>query len=305
MNKIIAWIKQHKLASVLLVILAFFVFRNSSPFSRYSSSGMMYDSGFQGSPSLGRSAGGMLGDSFGASPKTMMNESVNLTQTDRMVVQNSYLSLVVDNVEASAKSIIAETRSLGGFMVSSSVSNPDEGGTANLEVRIPVEKLDGALETFRGFAVKVASENLEGQDITDQFTDVEARMATLQKTKTKFEAILESATAVQDILEVQRELVSLQSQIDSIKGQEQYMLNTSKTAKISIYLSTDELSLPYSPSESWRPTVIFKEAVRSMVMTVRGIANLAIWLVVYAILWVPALVIYIMIRRRKKAAIKA
>lgn len=261
----------------------------------------MYDSGFEGMPSSRQTVGSMMGDSFGISPKGMMNESVSLTQTERMVVQNSYLSLVVDNVEKSAKAIIANTQSLGGFMVSSSLNNPAEGGTAHVEVRVPVEKLETALEAFRGLAVKVVTENLEGQDITDQFTDVKARMATLEKTKMKFEEILDKAIAVQDILEVQRELISLQSQIDSLQGQEMYMLSTSKTAKLSIYLSTDELSLPYSPRESWRPEVVLKEAVRSLLLTLRGIANMVIWLIVYAVVWIPVLVIIFFIRRRNRA----
>jgi len=265
---------------------------------------MMYDSDFAGMPASGRTVGNMVGDTFGISPKVMMNESVSLTQTDRMVVQNSYLSLVVDNVETSAKAIIANTQSLGGFMVNSSLNNPAEGGTAHVEVRVPVEKLETALEAFRGLAVKVITENLEGQDITDQFTDVKARMATLQKTKLKFEEILDKATAVQDILEVQRELISIQSQIDSLQGQETYILNTSKTVKLSIYLSTDELSLPYSPSESWRPQVILKEAVRSLQLTVRAIANLVIWLLVYAVVWIPVLVIIFFIRRRNRSKMK-
>ena len=303
MKPIIFWIKQHKFVSVLLVVIGVFILRDLSPFNNYSSRNMMYDydSGFEEMPSSRQTVGSMVGDSFGISPKGMMNESVSLTQTERMVVQNSYLSLVVDNVEKSAKAIIANTQSLGGFMVSSSLNNPAEGGTAHVEVRVPVEKLETALEAFRGLAVKVVTENLEGHDITDQFTDVKARMATLQKTKMKFEEILDKAIAVPDILEVQRELISLQSQIDSLQGQETYMLNTSKTAKLSVYLSTDELSLPYSPSESWRPQVVLKEAVRSLMLTVRGIANTVIWLLVYAVVWIPVLVIIFFIRRRNRA----
>ncbi|MDP4010830.1 MAG: DUF4349 domain-containing protein [Candidatus Roizmanbacteria bacterium] len=304
MKSIIFWIKQHKFVSVLLVVIGVFLLRDSSIFNSYSSRNMMYDSDFAGMPTSGRTVGNMVGDTFGISPKVMMNESVSLTQTDRMVVQNSYLSLVVDNVEMSAKKIITNTQSLGGFMVSSSVNNPASGGTANVEVRIPVEKLETALEAFRGLAVKVVTENLEGQDITDQFTDVKARMATLQKTKLKFEEILDKATAVQDILEVQRELISIQSQIDSLQGQETYMLNTSKTAKLSIYLSTDELSLPYSPRESWRPQVVLKEAVRSLQLTVRAVANLVIWLLVYAVVWIPVLGIIFFIRRKNRAKMK-
>jgi len=65
-----------------------------------------------------------------------------------------------------------------------------------------------------------------------------------------------------------------------------YMDGASSTTLITIYLSTDELGLPYAPSQAWRPEVIFKQAVRSLLLNARSVANLGIWVVVY----IPALV---------------
>jgi len=69
---------------------------------------------------------------------------------------------------------------------------------------------------------------------------------------------------------------------------------------VTVYLSTDEYTLPYAPSEPWRPDVIFKTAVRSLIGNLRGIASTAIWLVVYSVIWVPVLILVLYIRGRKK-----
>ena len=100
--------------------------------------------------------------------------------------------------------------------------------------------------------------------------------------------MLDRATKVQDILSVQRELIRLQDQIDTLKGRQKYLEQTAKLAKITVYLSTDEYALPYAPSETFRPAVIFKLAVRSLVRTLRSVAQALIWIGVYAIVWVPA-----------------
>ncbi len=71
-----------------------------------------------------------------------------------------------------------------------------------------------------------------------------------------------------------------------------------KLAKLTIYLSTDEIALPYAPSETFRPTVVFKLAVRSLVGSLRDIATLAIWVVVYSVIWIPALILFKFIKRR-------
>jgi hypothetical protein len=144
----------------------------------------------------------------------------------------------------------------------------------------------------------VVDENVSGRDVTDQYVDLEARLTTLNKTKAKFEEILDRATQVQDLLNVQRELINLQSQIDSIKGQQQYLSQSAKLSKVTVYLSTDEFALPYSPGQPWRPNVVFKLAVRSLVSTLRGAGTAAIWIGVYSPIWAPILAVIWVIKKK-------
>lgn len=185
-------------------------------------------------------------------------------------------------------------------MVNSHLSKPEESANGTITVRVPEEKLTEALEAFRRAGLRVVDENVSGRDITDQYVDLEARLATLNKTKAKFEEILDKATQVQDLLNVQRELINLQSQIDSIKGQQQYLSQSAKLSKITVYLSTDEFSLPYSPADPWRPNVVFKLAVRSLVTNLRNIGSAIIWIGVYSPVWVPISLIAWFLTKKNK-----
>ena len=207
---------------------------------------------------------------------------------------------MVKNVRESSDKAIDWAKSVGGYMVSSSLSQPEEAPYAYVVLRIPAKDLKPAIEYFRSLAIKVSSENLLGTDVTDEYTDIGARLETLNKTKAKFEEILSKAVAVNDILTVQRELISLQDQIDSLKGRQQYLEKTAELAKISLYLSTDEFSLPYAPSQPFRPEAIFKQAVRSLVGTLRGGAKLLIWVGVYSPIWLLILGVIWFFKRRKK-----
>lgn len=219
---------------------------------------------------------------------------------DRMVVQNSYISLVVRNVSETLTKIRTYTASIGGYMVNSSITNPEDNSSGDISLRIPSDKLEEALSKFKGFAVKVASENLTGSDVTDQFVDNEARLQVLNANMVRFKEIMNQAKEVSDILNVQQQIFNLQSQIDSIKGQNNYMQQTAKMALVTLYLSTDEYTLPYTPSEPWRPEIIFKTAVRSVIANLRGLASTIIWIAVYAVFWLPVLLLIIYFRRRSK-----
>lgn len=222
-------------------------------------------------------------------PVPPMDSFAPSASTNRLVVTDTSMSLVVNNVSEVIGKIEAESARFGGFLVDSSLNVPEGASSGHITVRVPSEKRLDALEAFRKMGVRVVSENVNGRDVTDEFEDVEARLAVLNKTKTKFEQILDSASEVQDLLSVQRELTNLQGQIDSLKGRALYLEQSAKLSRISVYLSTDELALPYSPDQVWRPQVVFKTAVRSLVGTLRQGLNGLIWMAVYSPVWLLAL----------------
>jgi len=290
-SSLIEWIKKNFLVLVLLGVVAFLVFKPTSikpqSVSRYSS-----DTSYE----LGMSAPNSMAKSIMPLPQAAPVTDVS----ERMVVQNSYLSLKVTNVIDNLKKISQKAEGLSGYMVNSAVSQPEESTTANITVRVPADKLEDFLGFCRQLAVKVVSENLTGYDVTDQYTDTQARIDTLTLTKNKFEEILNKAVNIQDILQSQREIINIQEQIDSLKGQNKYLEQTSKLAKVTVYLASDELALPYAPTDSWRPSVIFKTAVRSLVSTARFLGTAAIWIGVFSVIWIPALLVIYFLNRRKK-----
>lgn len=289
----VSWIKSHKLVSFLVLLVVYLIWKNNQTVIPFT------NTAYRSNIALPKSGGGALMEAAPISDAMISQDYAPAPDTkSRMVVTNTYLSFVVDNVRQVVPKILSYAQSQGGYMVENSLDNPQETPSATITVRIPSKNLDTALEYFRGLALKVVSENINGQDVTDQYVDIDARLATLNKTKTKFESILDQAVKVQDILEVQRELVNLQSQIDALKGQQQYLAKNAEMAKVTIYLSTDEIALPYAPKETWRPNVIFKLAVRSLVTHIRELGSTLIWVSVYGVIWIPLLIIILILKKR-------
>lgn len=291
---LINWAKNNKLSILLalVVIVLLLVVKNSFLSSRSAVS--------LPQKSLDTLEIGSQG-TVGLQQSTLRRGFEPVSQTsERIVVQNSNLSLVVSDVRKVGDEVINYAKSIGGFMVSTSYNRPTESPFATITVRVPTERLDDVLGHFRSLSYKVASENLFGEDVTDEYLDIDSRLTTLQKTKDKFEQILEKATSVEDILNVQRELINLQDEIDSLKGQKEAISKNAQLTKVTVYLATDELALPYKPDKVFRPKVVFKQAVRSLLNTARGLAETGIWIVVYAPVWIIPVAIYYLIRKRGK-----
>ena len=287
---IINWLRKNKLLIFLILIILFFILKNKG----LTSFPVTFNKGDYHLRTKELGIGRAVNESFSIPPHPLTEIQ------NRLIIKESYLSLVVKNVYDAQKKILDKTQKLGGFMIQSYFDNPQEAASATITIRVPVKKLDQALNEFKKLAVKVVSENLSGTDVTEEYTDIEARLNTLYKTKTKFEEIMEKATKVQDTLEVQRELINLQSQIDALVGQKKYLEKSAAFAKITIYLSTDELSLPYAPSDNWQPKLIFKQAIRSLILNLRKIATFLIWFIVYLPIVIPLIIFYYFLKNKRK-----
>lgn len=304
LHRLLIWIREHKLATLLIAVLAFVLLKDnvigSYSVNRYanvgsafgSSKGAVYD----------MAPGAMMQESIGTSYKAPVapitgGSSAN-PSAKRMVSLTAYLSMVVKDIREASNAMVALAEQAGGYMVNSSISNPEGNGTATLTVRVLSSKIREVLESYKKLGIKVVSENINGSDITDQYQDIGERLRVLVDTKAKFEAMLKTSTDVQDSLSVLREVQQLQYQIDSLKGQEKYLAGSAQYSIITITISKDEYELPYAPEESWSAEVVFKTAVRDLIRTLRSVAERVIWVAVYAVIWLPVGLVALFFYRR-------
>lgn len=146
----------------------------------------------------------------------------------------------------------------------------------------------------------MVSEHLDGQDVSDQYVDIQKRIIILEKTLSQFEDLRDKSQEISDLTSLTREILNIQSQIDSYKGQQESLEKNAEFTKITAYLSTDEIALPYQPDDNFRPNVIFKLAVRSLMGSFREVLSGLIWLGVYGVLWIPVLLFGVILYRRKQ-----
>lgn len=300
---IINWVNHHGIVVFLVVVfLIFFLpsFIRPSLLSsnKTSAPGGRYDSlESVGTDLMGVEFGsaGIGGERGMAIPSQV---APNPEITDRKVITNSYLSLVVKNVSESVKNIKQQVQEASGYVVNSSINKDESVETANIVVRVPNSKLEPFLDTLRNSSIKVTDENLSGSDITDQYIDIESRIKSAEEVLARLQEIQKNAALVKDIISIQDQIFQQMGLIERYKGQLKYMDGASSTTLISVNLSTDEFSLPYNEPLSWRPEVVYKHSVRQLIGLLQGIGSFGIWVGVMSVIWVPALIIIRLIAKK-------
>lgn len=216
-----------------------------------------------------------------------MSGEMNAQETLRLVIKTGTISMVVKDINGTVKNISQYAESKGGWVVSSNITGGEQTPSGNIVVRVPATNFDEARAYFKGLAEKISHESTQGQDVTEEYTDLQSRLRNLEATENQLLGIMERSGTITDVLAVQRELTNVRNQIEQIKGRMQYLEKNAEMATITINLALSEELLPIPPAEKWQPVYVIKRAWRSLLGSLRSISYILIWVGTYAIIWVP------------------
>ena len=199
----------------------------------------------------------------------------------RMVIKNADLSIVVEDPIQKMDAIMEMAEEMGGFVVNSNVwQNTLNSGArvphASITIRIPAERLDEALDYIKTGVGEILSENVSGQDVTREYTDLRSRLRNLEAAEAQLQEIMDEARETEDVLQVYNNLVNVREQIEVIKGQMQYYEQAAALSAVSVDISGDEEARPLQIG-GWQPVGVAKDAIETLVNTLQWLGEAAIW----------------------------
>ena len=157
----------------------------------------------------------------------------SLVAQQRIIVRTVDMGIVVEDVTDAIESATTIARDLGGWLVGSDHTLKHHG---SVSVRVPAGSLDDAIDRLRELALEVDHEVTNSVDVTDEYVDLKSRMRNLEATETALLALFDRAQRVEDALEVQRELVWVQEEMEVIQGRIAYLEQTSAFSLVNVSL---------------------------------------------------------------------
>jgi len=248
----------------------------------------------------------------GFAPEAPEIETVaNSAAAERIVIKNANLSIAVADPEASMAEIVRMAEAMGGFVVSSELykttnAEGQEFPRARITVRVPADQLNQAMEQIKSGAGEILSENVTGDDVTQDYTDLQSRLRNLEQAEEQLRGIMEDATRTEDVLQVYNELTRVREQIEVIKGQIQYYDQAAALSAIAVDIQAEDALQPLSIA-GWEPAGVARDAVQALINALKFLVNAVIWLGLFilpvlVILALPILVIVYFVRRARRRA---
>lgn len=204
----------------------------------------------------------------------------------RVLVRGATLQLVVANLEGLEASLAERIARLDGFTTRS--ERTESGLTVSF--RVPAAKLELALASVESLASSVESREVHGEDVTEEYVDLEAQLANLTASRTRLLVLLDQAQKVEDALEVNKGLTDVQGQLERIAGKKKLLEQSSALSLVTATFS------PERRAADWRPMVVARGAVLALIRCLELLASAAIVAVIFSPLWAPAVWLF---RRRR------
>ena len=184
-------------------------------------------------------------DRFGdVTGKVSLSEAVKAVTTaeaaDRKIIRNADITIEVSSTSEAQHRVTSIAEAHGGFVVTSeakqrqSVDPAQRATDFKLVVRVPANQFGVALDEIKKLATNVPEEKATGQDVTEEFIDLEARIKTQKALEAQFLAIMRQANKVEDALEVQRQIAEVRTEIEELEGRKLFIENRSSLATLTI-----------------------------------------------------------------------
>jgi hypothetical protein len=163
---------------------------------------------------------------------------------ERKIIRNANLTIEVPSPADSQRNISSIAESHQGFVVTSEATQraTDDASkpaiTVSLVVRVPAAQFNQTMEEIRAVGARIIQEKITGQDVTEEFMDLEAQIKNQKALEGQFLEIMKRAVKVEEALNVQTELANVRTTIEKLEGRRRFLENQTSLSTITVVLQS-------------------------------------------------------------------
>jgi hypothetical protein len=237
------------------------------------------DDGEQGEPD-GDAQGSKDGD---AADIALLQD---VSRPELLIIRTGTISLEVTDLDAAIDGAASAIVALGGYESGSQRSGRGDQAGAQVTYRLPAASWEGALAAIRGIGTDVLDEHSETADVSAEVVDIEARIRNLHVTEAAFQSIMDRATVIKDVLNVQGELTRVRSEIEQLSSKAAHLREQAAMSTLTVSFTLPETPAVARQEGRFDPVRETDAATARLVELLQALATAGIW---FAIVWLPVL----------------
>jgi hypothetical protein len=224
--------------------------------------------------------------------------------TERMIIHQASLSVNVKKLDKAQSNIEQKVEQYGGYIVESNVyQEDDQTSSGKMIVRIPEKNFEKFLLDAEGEAAEILERNVTGQDVTEQYVDLESRVKSKRAVEERLLEFMSKAQKTDDLLKISADLATIQEEIEVMVGKMKYLENQTSFSTIELTMYENRVVVPEIESKELNT---WEKTKKQLATSTNSILSAGSALIVFFIGNLPVLVIlgaigfvvYVVIKRR-------
>jgi hypothetical protein len=272
--------KMHKLFPVFFIILLVFI--NGCSASSEEKSADMVKSNNAKLDSARSSSAEKAGFSSGDSDKAEQStDSVKIKMQNQMVIYQADIQLRVKKFDQTVRILEETVTKYGGYITESNVSKEgNEQVSGSISIRIPQKHFQTFLHEAESQAAEVLQRNITGQDVTDEYVDLESRLRSKRVVEERLITFMKGAVKTEDLLKISADLAVVQEEIETVEGRMKFLENQTSFSTVNLTLYENKVVVPAIDKDklnTWEKTK--KQFMNSTNMLLAGLSGLVVFII--------------------------
>lgn len=217
------------------------------------------------------------------------------THAPRYIIHTAHLRIQVKDVKAALPRVERLIKRYGGYTGQTSFANDAYQTSGSVVIRVPAARFDSLLNALEGEAAFVSSRTTGAEDITEEYVDIEIRLAAKKLVRDRYVDILRNkARTVEEVLKAEEAIRVIQEEIEAKEGRLRYL-------KDQVAMSTINLELYQEVAYRPEPPALRDSLWSRLGRALRGGGGLAVDFVVgLAYLWPLLLLLGVLYAYRRR-----
>lgn len=225
---------------------------------------------------------------------------------NRKVIYTADLQVEVESYQEITEHIQKETERLGGYIVESNLYNDSDGRSGQITVRIPQEDFRTFIEIVEKGSTRVVEQTVSGQDVTEEFVDLESRLKSKRQVEERLLEFLTNAEKTEDLLKISNDLADIQEEIETLIGRMNYLQDKTDFSTVTIRIYENNVTLSSIDDDdlnTWEETK--KQFMRSVNFVISVFSGIIVFFIgnlpVFLLVGVLLLIGFLTWRRKRKS----
>jgi hypothetical protein len=160
---------------------------------------------------------------MGGGGSLMSDVQASEVKPQAKIIKTGNVSFEVQDLNVARKTIVALLPEFKAYILNESEGKDTQNQYATLNLKVPADKFDALVEKVIQTGYTIENKSINLSDVTEQYIDLDSRLKNKRILKEKYTTLLTQAKKMEDVININRQLELVSSELESLEGQMKYL----------------------------------------------------------------------------------